>query len=249
MNTWAWCTCLFSNPAIKSVPMQQNVQAYAYPFSGKWSHSQANVPPDHSPVLHSSTPQLKDISFRLRKFWQSIERSSSLCSISIPDFSQVRTWGRPVYPYITSSHPWSVWKPAHPCGAAWPRQRASMAHWAAPCGSVLMDPKFTLIQVLPAIKTLQAAFPRLADLKDITCMSPSIAIFWSFNPSIPFRDGFGSLSPWQASFGTEKSTRDVQRAWKVAMVEIMATKELLVFINSTTLKRLKSDPLISQTNH
>lgn len=84
---------------------RSHVQAYAYPFSGKWSHSKANVPPDHSPVLHSSTPQLNDIRFRLRKFWQFLERSSSLFSISIPDFSQVGTWGRPVYPYITSSHP------------------------------------------------------------------------------------------------------------------------------------------------
>lgn len=34
MNTWTWCICLFSNPAIKSVPMQQNVKFHAYPLSG-----------------------------------------------------------------------------------------------------------------------------------------------------------------------------------------------------------------------
>ncbi len=95
MNTWTWCTCLFLNPAIKSVPMQQDVESLCLSVHGKWSHSQPNVPPDHSPVLHSSTPQLKDIRCRLRKLWQFVEHSSSLFSISL-DFSQVGTSG-PLY--------------------------------------------------------------------------------------------------------------------------------------------------------
>lgn len=114
---------------------RSHVQAYAYPFSGKWSHSQANVPPDHSPVLHSSTPQLNDIRFRLRKFWQFLERSSSLFSISIPDFRSEPEGALSIH--ISHPHILTSLVFMKTCGAAWPRRRASMAHWAAPCGSVL----------------------------------------------------------------------------------------------------------------
>lgn len=114
-----------------------------------------------------------------------------------------------IYHILTSSHPWSLWKPVALPGLAeehqWLTGRlpADLFCGANRILQATSSKKKHCSKFYQPLKTLQAAVPRLADLKDITCISPSIAIFWSFNPSIPFRDGFGSLSPWQASFGTK----------------------------------------------
>ena len=196
MNTWTWCICLFSNPAIKSVPMQQNVKFHAYPLSG------------HGHIHRHTCLRIIRQSFTVvllssKIFASDSESSGNLLNVALLE---------PLGAYEPLWKPVSI--PMWRCLASPKSINGSLGGSLRIC----FDGSEIHIDILQAtsskkkhcskfyqpLKTLQAAVPRLADLKDITCISPSIAIFWSFNPSIPFRDGFGSLSPWQASFGTKR---------------------------------------------